>query len=135
MNGNDLLVGDNASKTEVWEDAWNKWKHLVEPVIKQAIAGYDGYERAFVNKCLIARLRPNMEIEKHIDVGFSFSCSHRIHVPLLTNPDVEFIVKGERCIMDEGNAYEISNKEEHSVVNKGLTPRVHLLFDIYIPKE
>lgn len=135
MNGSDLLVGDNASKTEVWEDTWNKWKDLVNPVINQAIRGYKGKEIAFVNKCMIARLRPNKKIEKHIDAALSFNCSHRIHVPLFTNPDVEFIVDGERVIMDEGNAYEISNKDEHSVVNKGSTPRIHLLFDIYIPKE
>lgn len=128
-------IAHNPEKTFFWDNAWNKWKDLVEPIVKEAITGYEGYERAFVNKCLIPRMRPGTTIPEHIDLSPVFNVSHRIHIPLVTNPDVYFMIDGERCIMEEGNAYEINNKVMHSVENKGTETRIHLLFDIYIPKE
>ncbi len=128
-------IAHNPEKTFFWEDTWDKWKDLVEPIVKEAISGYEGHERAFVNKCLIPRMRPGTTIPEHIDLSTVFNVSHRIHVPLQTNNDVYFMIKGERCIMEEGNAYEINNKVMHSVENKGSETRIHLLFDIYIPEE
>lgn len=128
-------VAHNPSKTFFWQKAWDKWKDLVEPIVKEAISEYDNHENAFVNKCLIPRMRPGTTIPEHIDLSPVFNVSHRIHVPLVTNPDVYFMINGERCIMEEGNAYEINNKVMHSVENKGSETRIHLLFDIYFPKE
>lgn len=135
INGNNVSSGDNPARTNTWEEAWSKWKDLVDPVVKEAISGYEGHEKAFVNKCLIPRMRPGTEIPEHKDLSVVFNVSHRIHVPLVTNPDVYFMIDGERCVMEEGNAYEINNKAIHSVANRGAEPRIHLLFDIYIPKE
>jgi hypothetical protein len=128
-------IAQNPSKTFFWENVWDKWKDLVEPVMEEAISGYDNHEKAFVNKCLIPRMRPGTTIPEHTDLSVVFNVSHRIHVPLVTNPDVYFMIDGERCVMEEGNAYEINNKVMHSVENRGSETRIHLLFDIYIPKE
>jgi hypothetical protein len=128
-------IEHDPSKTFFWEDTWGKWKHLVEPIIKEVIAEYEGHEEAFINKCLIPRMRPNTVIPEHIDISQSFNVSHRIHIPLVTNPDVYFMIDGDRCIMEEGTAYEINNKVMHSVENRGTETRIHLIFDIYIPKE
>lgn len=134
INGDNLSSGENPAHTDIWEESWSKWKHLVNPIVEQSTQGYLGVENMFINKCLIPRLRPNMEIPEHIDVADSFTYSHRIHVPLITNPDVVFMIDGVHCVMEEGKAYEINNKAPHSVVNNGTTPRIHLLFDMYIPK-
>lgn len=133
LNGQDFKPNNNPLETHTWEKAWEKWEHLVSPVIEAAISEYKGAERAFVNKCLIPRMRPGTRILAHKDIARSFNFSHRIHIPLTTNPDVYFLIDGKRCVMEEGNAYEINNKVLHSVENKGTETRIHLLFDIYIP--
>lgn len=62
------------------------------------------------------------------------ACAHRIHVPLLTNPDVIFLVGGKQVTMDVGNGYEINNQLVHRVHNGGDEDRIHFIFD-YVPPE
>ncbi len=70
-------------------------------------------------------------IEPHVDQGRWFRLAHRIHVPLTTNPDVEFRVGGECVSMKVGKAYEIDNANKiHAVVNNGSTDRVHMVVDL-----
>ena len=58
--------------------------------------------------------------------------AHRIHVPLLTNPGVEFLVGTERIDTQPQYAFELNNKMAHAVANRGATARIHLIFD-YAP--
>lgn len=53
----------------------------------------------------------------------------RIHVPIVTNPEVEFILAGERIQMEEGTCWYINANEEHSVANHGTENRIHLVID------
>lgn len=53
----------------------------------------------------------------------------RLHIPIVTNPNVEFILAGERVIMDEGTCWYINANEEHSVANRGTEDRIHLVID------
>ena len=86
-----------------------------------------------VLRVILARLLPNCRIEEHLDTHPSFSVAHRIHVPLLTNPDVEFIVGAGRIPTRAQHAFELNNKMPHAVVNHGDTARIHLIFD-YSPR-
>jgi aspartyl/asparaginyl beta-hydroxylase (cupin superfamily) len=86
---------------------------------------------------MFANMHPGTVIPKHFDkiTNNSFKKSHRIHVPILTNDEVYFIIGDARCVAEVGKAYEINNRKQHGVENKGDTDRVHLIFDIYIPSE
>lgn len=53
----------------------------------------------------------------------------RIHIPVVTNPGVEFLLAGERIVMDEGTCWYIDANEEHSVKNCGNEDRIHLVID------
>jgi quercetin dioxygenase-like cupin family protein len=53
----------------------------------------------------------------------------RVHVPIRTNPNVEFILDGARIVMNEGECWYTNVNFEHSVANKGEAPRVHLVID------
>jgi mannose-6-phosphate isomerase-like protein (cupin superfamily) len=53
-------------------------------------------------------------------------------VPLTTNPDVEFVHRGERVDMAPGEAWYLNFSEPHRVANRGDTPRVHLLIDCVV---
>ena len=112
------------------------WKHLsgqAVPVMREILD--DHYERGgIILRAMAARLPPHATIEGHVDGHPSFSCAHRIHVPLLTNPDVIFFVGGRQVTMDVCKGYEINNQLVHSVHNGGEEDRIHFIFD-YVPPE
>lgn len=86
-------------------------------------------------RAMMARLRPGSRIAKHKDSHPSFSVAHRIHVPLVTNPDVEFIVGTEQVPPRAHHAFELNNLMVHQVVNRGATDRIHFIFDYAPPSS
>jgi hypothetical protein len=80
---------------------------------------------------IILLLPAGARIKPHVDQGRWFRLAHRIHVPLATNPGVNFKVGEASFNMKVGKAYEIDNANKiHSVVNNGATDRVHLVVDL-----
>jgi mannose-6-phosphate isomerase-like protein (cupin superfamily) len=54
----------------------------------------------------------------------------RIHVPVRTNPAVEFCVHGRRLDMRPGESWYVDVRFKHSVSNFGAEERVHLVIDV-----
>lgn len=78
----------------------------------------------------LMRLAAGAVIKPHRDHCLGYEDGEfRIHIPLVTNPDVEFIVAGKRVVMEEGTCWYINANEEHSVANKGNADRIHLVID------
>jgi hypothetical protein len=76
------------------------------------------------------RLRAGSIIKEHRDYELGFDDGEvRLHVPVLTNPDVEFILKGNRIVMQEGECWYLNVNFPHKVANGGSTDRVHLVID------
>jgi Aspartyl/Asparaginyl beta-hydroxylase len=83
-------------------------------------------------RAMVTRLGPGCRIARHKDSHPSFSVAHRIHVPLVTNPDVEFMVGRERVPPRAHHAFELNNLMFHQVTNNGSSVRIHFIFD-YAP--
>lgn len=81
-----------------------------------------------VIRAVAAKLMSGGRIALHKDSHPSFAAAHRIHVPLVTNPDVDFVIRGLSHHLDEGMAYEVSNLDYHAVTNRG-PDRIHFIFD------
>lgn len=81
----------------------------------------------------ISVLAPNGRIIPHQDddVGFEYG-RLRIHVPILTSPDVVMEIGGERCTWPPGEVWYGDFGRTHTVVNSGRDPRVHLLLDVQL---
>lgn len=78
----------------------------------------------------LMRLNVGAEIKPHRDNDLGYEDGEfRLHIPVITNPGVNFILGGERIIMNEGTCWYINANEEHSVTNKGATDRIHLVID------
>jgi hypothetical protein len=77
---------------------------------------------------MAAKLLSGGRIALHKDGHPSFEHSHRIHVPLTTNPNVDFLIRGQNHHLEEGVAYEVSNLDYHAVTNRG-PDRIHFIFD------
>jgi aspartyl/asparaginyl beta-hydroxylase (cupin superfamily) len=82
-----------------------------------------------VIRAMLAKLLAGGVISRHYDSGPTFAIAHRIHVPLITNEQVDFRVAGDHHYLAEGKAYEISNLDYHSVYNRSTQDRVHFIFD------
>jgi len=83
-------------------------------------------------RAMMARLPAGATIGRHRDEHPSFAASHRVHIPLLTNPGVSFLVGDDRIVTEEGVAFELNNSLPHEVLNEGDAPRIHFIFD-YAP--
>lgn len=78
----------------------------------------------------LLRLAAGSRIREHRDYCLGFDDNElRIHVPVATNPDVEFYVSGERIAMREGEAWYINFNLPHKIYNGGATDRIHLVID------
>jgi hypothetical protein len=53
----------------------------------------------------------------------------RLHIPVSTNPDVDFRLNGRRLTLRAGECWYLRLSETHSVANRGTTDRIHLVVD------
>lgn len=95
----------------------------------------DKHGPGYFIRALLTRLPPRAEIKPHIDDGESLKRCHRIHVPIISNPDNLFVVGNLRFHMPEGEMWEINNRRIHAVKNEGAEARVHLIMDYVQPGE
>lgn len=78
----------------------------------------------------LLRLGAGSRIKEHRDHCLGFDDNElRIHIPVATNPEVEFYVSGERIVMREGEAWYINFNLPHRIYNGGGTDRIHLVID------
>lgn len=78
----------------------------------------------------LLRLAVGAEIKPHKDHCLGYEDGFlRIHIPVITNPDVEFILDGKRLPMLEGECWYIDANFTHSVANRGTEDRIHLVID------
>jgi aspartyl/asparaginyl beta-hydroxylase len=113
------------------KSAWESLAETAVPVMQEILNKH--FDRGgVILSAMAARMLPHSTIEGHTDNHPMFSCAHRIHVPLLTNRDVIFLVGGKQITMDVGKGYEINNQLLHRVHNGGDENRIHFIFD-YVP--
>ncbi|MCX2452637.1 aspartyl/asparaginyl beta-hydroxylase domain-containing protein [Pedobacter sp. PLR] len=75
-------------------------------------------------------LAPGSVIKPHRDRGCSYpEGSFRIHIPIVTNSGVHFIINEQRLHLQEGECWYLDFNETHSIVNEGDETRVHLIID------
>ncbi|HZS47260.1 MAG TPA: aspartyl/asparaginyl beta-hydroxylase domain-containing protein [Blastocatellia bacterium] len=83
-----------------------------------------------ISSARILRLKANSSIREHRDYNIGFDCGViRIHIPIVTNPDVEFYLDGKQIIMNEGECWYLDISRPHRVNNLGKTDRLHLVLD------
>ena len=78
-------------------------------------------------------LPPGGHIKNHFDFHTSFQFGLlRLHVPIVTHPDVTFIIDGERVTMGVGELWYGDFSKVHSVKNDSPVVRVHMVIDVQI---
>ena len=125
------FIPRNQEPTDFYaEPAWDAWKPLLLPIMEQATRPY-GFAQPEYPKAMLARLAAGAEINRHKDGAGSNLLTHKIHVPLQTNPDALFFAGDETRHLEMGHAYEVNNVTEHGVTNDGSQDRVHFIFEVF----
>lgn len=126
---------------EVWPDieihkepGWDRLAAAAVPVMHGIIERHYPPGGTIV-RAMAAKLLAGGIIAPHVDTHPSFHRGHRIHVPITTNPRVRFMIDGRPHQLQVGQAYEINNQKNHSVMNKGAEDRITFIFDYFPPQE
>ena len=109
---------------------WRVWQRWLLPVMAQAAAPY-GYAEPVFPKAMLARLAAGHGIDPHVDGEGSHPLTHRIHVPLQTNPRATLTVNGTDFHLEYGHAFEVNNLVSHGVFNGGEEDRIHFIFEVF----
>jgi quercetin dioxygenase-like cupin family protein len=121
-----------------------RWPRLaaIEPAMEpvmQAIRAYYGRtassDEGYFIRIILTRLSPGTVIKPHRDQGESLMRAHRCHVPITTNPLVDFYLGEQKFHFEAGEIWEINNRARHAVGNRSDEGRVHLILDYVVPGE
>ena len=85
-------------------------------------------------KVRLMSLEPNRLLPEHTD-DFNDDRILRIHIPIVTHPDVLFYVDGKSKNLKEGVMCYANVRKMHKVHNKSNITRVHLVFDVWFTDE
>lgn len=81
----------------------------------------------------LLKLAARSSIREHRDYKLGYEDGElRLHVPIVTNPDVAFFLAGERVPMQEGEIWYLNLNLPHRVDNRSDTDRVHLVIDCVV---
>jgi hypothetical protein len=81
----------------------------------------------------LMRLTAGSVIKEHRDHDLDAGAgTARVHIPVTSNPEVEFDLNRRRVIMAPGEAWCLRLSDPHRVTNKGATDRVHLVADLVV---
>jgi hypothetical protein len=79
------------------------------------------------------RLKAGSIIKEHRDHELGFEDGEiRLHIPVITNPEVEFVLNQVRVVMNEGECWYLNVNRPHRVANRGAADRIHLVIDCVV---
>lgn len=78
----------------------------------------------------LMKLAAGARIKEHTDHDLELEKGTvRLHIPVVTNEDVDFRLNGSRIVMNEGECWYLRLSDPHSVENNGQSDQVHLVID------
>jgi hypothetical protein len=95
------------------------------PYLRQVLASF----RVVWSRSRLLRLAPGAVVPEHADIHYHWFYRVRLHVPILSLPQVQFTCDGERVHMAPGEAWVFDNWRLHDVANPTAAERIHLVAD------
>lgn len=102
------------------------------PYIRSVLAQIPGVQQSI----RLLNLKPGAIVKSHRDRGLNFEKGEvRVHIPVTTNPQVEFYTDDERIVMKAGECWYVNFDLPHRLSNHGASDRVHIVMDIVVNEE
>lgn len=74
-------------------------------------------------------LEAGADVPMHVDIHYYWRTHLRIHIPVLTNPEVTFTSGTDSVHMAAGECWILDSFYPHTVANRGDALRIHLVLD------
>lgn len=126
--GNDAvpLVAPHGGLTDQIRGAMAPTEHLLKlPYLMAVMGELDGVW----GRSRLMRLAPGAEVPPHVDVHYYWRTHIRIHIPIITNPNVVFTCGDDSVHMAAGECWIFDSFQLHDVQNRGTEARSHLVLD------
>lgn len=88
-----------------------------------------------IGRTRLMRIEGNAEATMHVDTNYYWQQRVRIHVPVITTPNVRFICGDQTINMQPGEFWIFDTWRMHNVINPEPTERIHLVIDSVGSKE
>ena len=128
MSGNSavaLLSRDGADNDD-FDGAMSETPHLSKcPYLRQVMASFG----EVLGRSRLMKLAAGSEVSQHVDFNYHWYARVRIHIPVITNPDVIFYCANEQIHMQAGECWIFNNWRRHKVTNTSQEDRIHLVID------
>lgn len=109
---------------------WTEYEPVLGPIVEEAV-NYVRTPNGFVTRIALVLMAPGHKIPPHVDCQIMAGRAHRLHVPLIAPPGVEYKIGGKKLRMKVGRVYDFNNRIRHSVRHNGKLPRINLFVDYY----
>ncbi|HWU52802.1 MAG TPA: aspartyl/asparaginyl beta-hydroxylase domain-containing protein [Tahibacter sp.] len=100
--------------------------HLAQLPYLREVLGSLG---AVFGRSRLMRLSGNAEVTPHVDLDYYWRDHMRVHVPIVTQPEVSFHCGGQRIHMAAGECWIFDTWRTHKVINSADRSRIHLVAD------
>jgi hypothetical protein len=98
-----------------------------------AIAAALGAVASPIRSVRLLRLAAKAAIREHRDAGLRYEEGEaRLHIPIATNAAVDFVLDGDRHVMEAGECWYVNVDLPHRVHNRGTEARIHLVIDCIV---
>jgi uncharacterized protein (TIGR03032 family) len=95
------------------------------PYLRQVLAAF----HAVWGRARLMRLDGNAEATAHCDTNYYWTQHARVHVPIVTSGNVQFLCGDASVHMEPGQAWIFDTWRRHNVINPDPTRRIHLVAD------
>jgi hypothetical protein len=120
------LISVEGGENEELNGVMRMTPHLERsPYLRQVLASFG----VVWSRSRLLRLAPGAIVPVHADVHYHWFYRVRLHVPLLTRPEVQFTCDGQTVHMAAGEVWIFDNWRLHQVQNGSDTERIHLVGD------
>jgi hypothetical protein len=125
-NSSLVLVSTHGEENDTFSAPMQASPRLARtPYIRQVMASF----ATVVGRSRLMQLAPGASVDQHTDTHYFWRDHLRIHIPILTTPDVSFHCGEEQVHMAAGEAWTFDNWRQHRVHNASDKARVHLVID------
>lgn len=121
------LVSVNGEMNHAFDGSMKATEALTSsPYLNQVVSSFG----EVVARSRLMRLEPGAKVAEHVDFNYHWVSRVRIHVPIITDPDVVFYCGDEAVHMKAGESWLFDSWRRHRVVNSSKVRRVHLVIDL-----
>lgn len=121
------LISADGEDNNGFDGCMQPTRHLLQsPYLHQVVASFE----EVIARSRLMRLAPRAEVPLHVDFNYHWYSRVRIHIPIVTNPDVTFHCGKESIHMAAGECWLFDSWRRHQVVNNGTADRIHLVIDL-----